>query len=69
MKNYLEHKGYIGTIEFSADDKVFYGKLEAINDLVTFEGENVIELENNFIDAVEDYLVTCSEFGKEPNKT
>lgn len=69
MKNYLEHKGYIGTVEFSADDKVFFGKLEAINDLVTFEGENVMELENNFIDAVEDYLATCSELGKEPNKT
>ena len=37
MKDCLQYKGYSGTIQFSTDDKVFFGKLEAINDLVTFE--------------------------------
>ncbi|SKB54899.1 Predicted nuclease of the RNAse H fold, HicB family [Salegentibacter holothuriorum] len=69
MKNYLEHKGYIGTVEFSADDKVFFGKIQGINDLILFEGESVSELENSFIEAVSDYLETCKEIGKEPNKT
>ena len=69
MKNYLEHKGYIGTVEFSADDKVFFGKIQGINDLILFEGESVSELENSFIEAVDDYLETCKELGKEPNKT
>ena len=37
MSNILEYKGYIGRVEFSAEDKIFHGKLEFINDLVTFE--------------------------------
>ncbi|SHF75179.1 Predicted nuclease of the RNAse H fold, HicB family [Salegentibacter echinorum] len=68
MKNYLEYKGYIGTVEFSADDKVFFGKIQGMNDLVLFEGESVSELENSFKESVDDYLETCKELGKEPNK-
>ena len=69
MKNYLEYNGYLGTVEFSAEDKVFFGKIQGINDLVLFEGESVSELENSFREAVDDYLETCEEIGKEPNKT
>lgn len=68
MKNCLQHKGYNGTVKFSTDDKVFFAKLEGINDLVTFEGDDVRVLENSFIDAVEDYLETCKKLGKEPEK-
>lgn len=68
MKNYLEHKGYIGTIEFSADDKVFFGQLQGINDLVTFEGTSVSELEASFKEAVLDYIETCRLLNKTPDK-
>lgn len=68
MKNYFEYKGYIGSVEFSADDRVFFGKVHGINDLVTFEGASVIELERAFEDAVTDYLATCAELGKKPDK-
>jgi len=68
MKNYLEYKGYIGTIEFSAEDKVFYGKIQGINDLVTFEGTSVHELEEAFAEAVSDYLKICKELNKIPEK-
>ena len=27
MNNTIEYKGYVGTIEFSKTDKVFYGKV------------------------------------------
>lgn len=69
MENYLKYKGYIGTIDYSSEDEVFYGKIHGINDLVTFEGESVKELKTAFNDAVEDYLETCNELGKEPDKT
>jgi predicted HicB family RNase H-like nuclease len=68
MKNYLEYKNYIGTVEFSADDKVFWGKIHGINDVVTFEGASVLELEEAFKDSVDDYLQTCAELNKEPEK-
>lgn len=69
MKDYLEYKGYLGSVNYSAADKVFYGKLEGINDLVNFEADNVKELEEGFKEAINDYLETCKELGKEPDKT
>ena len=68
MKNYLEYKGYIGTTEFSAEDKTFFGKIQGINDLITFEGATVKALEKSFKDAVNDYLETCEALGKAPDK-
>lgn len=69
MKNYLEYKNYIGTVNYANEDSIFYGKIEGINDLVSFEGQTVSELKKGFKDAVTDYLETCKEIGKEPNKT
>ena len=48
---------------------MFYGKLLGIDDLVNFEGASVKELKKAFHEAVNDYLETCEELGKEPNKT
>jgi len=31
MSNILEYKCYIGRVEFSADDKVFHGKIRKLN--------------------------------------
>lgn len=64
----LSHKGYIGSIHYSHEDKVFWGKLELIDALVTFEANNAADLEANFIDAVDDYLLLCAEQNVEPQK-
>ena len=68
MKNYIEYGNYIGTVNYSAEDNTFYGKIQGISDLVLFEGSSVHELKKSFEDAVLDYLETCKEIGKEPNK-
>ena len=44
MKDVLEYKDYLAIVHFSAEDEVFYGKIQGINDLVTFEGRSVAEL-------------------------
>ena len=69
MSNTIEYKSYIGSIEYSSEDKCFFGKLEMINDLVTFEANNAEELEINFRNVVDDYLQTCKELDREPQKT
>ena len=69
MEDFLKYKGYLGTVNFSADDEIFYGKIYGINDLVTFEGQSVQELKNAFKEAVDDYLKTCEELGRHPDKT
>lgn len=68
MNDILEYKGYYADIHFSANDEVFFGKLLGINDLISFEGDSVKELKAAFIEAVDDYLETCEEIGKEPEK-
>ena len=68
MANTIEYKGYIGIIEYSSEDKCFFGKLEMIDDLVTFEATTALELEDNFHLVVDDYLETCKALGREPQK-
>lgn len=61
MMDKLIFKEFIGTVHFSTKDSVFYGKIEGINDLVTFEGESVHELKLAFEEAVEDYITLEKE--------
>ncbi|MEX2536435.1 MAG: type II toxin-antitoxin system HicB family antitoxin [Trueperaceae bacterium] len=68
MTNMMEYKGYLGSVQYSAEDHVFYGKLEYIRSLVTFEGADVSSLEAAFKEAVDDYLETSRELGKKPEK-
>ena len=67
--NTLKYKGYIGSVAYSEPDKVFYGKLEGIDDLVNYEGESVKELTSAFHEAVEDYLIFCKEHNCKPEKS
>jgi predicted HicB family RNase H-like nuclease len=69
MKDVLTYKGFIGSVHFSNSDKVFHGKLEGINDLITFEGRSVSELTTAFHEAVKDYLELCKEAGKDPERS
>ena len=68
MKNAMTYKGYAARIEFDAQDRIFFGRLASIQDIVTFHGETVDELEAAFKEAVDHYLATCAELGDEPNK-
>ena len=36
MKDVLVYKDYIGSVHFNADDEVFFGKIEGIEDLPDF---------------------------------
>lgn len=59
MKNAMKYKDYLGSINYSTEDEVFYGKVEGINGLVSFEGRSVDELKQAFQEAVEDYVRIC----------
>ena len=57
-------KDLTGSVLYNPEDRVFHGKIEFINDLVTFEGRSVDELEAAFAEAVDDYLELCETVGK-----
>ncbi|MBM3295461.1 MAG: type II toxin-antitoxin system HicB family antitoxin [Candidatus Aminicenantes bacterium] len=69
MKDVLQYKNFIGSVHFSAEDDCFYGKIEGIDDLVTFEGRDVDELKCSFREAVEDYIGLCRAAGKPFHKS
>lgn len=55
----LKYRNYTTTVEYSEEDKVFYGKIEGIKDLVNFESEDLNGIEQAFHDAVDDYVQFC----------
>lgn len=66
MKSTMKYKGYIGSVEVSEEDKFFVGKVLGIRSLISYEGENVQDLINDFHQAVDDYLNICLEKGLNP---
>ena len=68
MKDVLLFKDYIGSVHYSSDDEIFFGKIEGINDSISFEGSSVHDLKAAFEEAVEDYIELCQLNGKDPEK-
>lgn len=66
MENTMEYKGYVGSIEFSEEDGVFFGKVQGIRSLISYEGTNASELITDFHGAVDDYLDLCEKEGQVP---
>lgn len=62
----MKYKGYEGTANIDMERGVCRGKILLINDLVTYESESPKELEKQFQEAVDDYLETCLELGRQP---
>lgn len=68
MRNTMEYKGYIGSVEFSEEDSMFFGKVMGIRSLISYEGTNASELVNDFHQAVDDYLEMCKSENILPEK-
>ena len=68
MSNTMEYKGYLGSVEFSPEDTLFFGKVLGIRALISYEGENARDLVEDFHGAVDDYLALCVAEGIEPEK-
>jgi predicted HicB family RNase H-like nuclease len=68
MNNTMEYKGYVGTVEFSESDGLFYGKVMGIRALISYDGTNAHELVEDFHGAVDDYLALCEAEGIQPEK-
>ena len=55
----LTYRGFIGSVRFSAQDDVFFGKIEGVNDLITFEGDSVKELKDAFRYVIDEHIKDC----------
>ena len=66
--NAMTYKGYAAAVEFDAEDRIFAGRLVGIDDIVTFHGVTVDELESAFRESVDHYLETSEQLGRKPRK-
>lgn len=60
MKDVMKYKDFIGSVHYASEDRVFYGKVEGINDLISFEGSTVDELEEGFKYMVDKHIEDCN---------
>ena len=63
MKDMMHYRGYYGSVHYSDEDSVFFGKVEFIRALISYEGTDVKSLRQAFEEAVDDYMETCKEQG------
>ena len=68
MNNTMEYKGYVGSVEFSEADGIFFGKVMGLRALLSYEGSTAAELVADFHTAVDDYFALCEAEGREPEK-
>ncbi len=69
MKDMMSYKKYLGSVHYSDEDQVFFGKIEYIKSLVNYEGTDVASLKRSFEEAVDDYLDLCQKEGTEPEQS
>lgn len=65
---YLKHKGYSGSIEYSAEDDLLFGKVLGIQGLISYEGTTGQALKDDFEQAIDTYLADCAAQGTSPEK-
>ena len=67
-RSILTYRSYSARIEFDADDRIFFGRIAGLRDVVGFHADTVDDLIGAFHEAVDDYLITCAKLGKPPEK-
>jgi predicted HicB family RNase H-like nuclease len=65
----LQYKGYLGSVECSVEDDCLYGQILYINDIVNYQADSPSALKQAFEEAVDDYLQTCEELGRDTEKS
>ena len=56
--DFLEYKGYKGSVEYSKEDNCLFGKVQGLSrDLIAYEGQTLDELRKDFEAGVDSYLV------------
>ena len=67
--DFLEYKGYKGSVEYSKEDNCLFGKVQGLNkDLILYEGQTLDELRKDFEAGIDSYIEGCKAEGVEPAK-
>lgn len=68
--NLMKYKDYFTRVYVDVEEHALFGRLEGITDLVTWATEGtLVDAENEFHSAVDDYLEFCLQYNKIPQIT
>ncbi len=59
MKDMMEHRAYHGSVHYNDEDRLFYGKVEFIRTLISYEGTSAKGLRKAFEEAIDDDVDLC----------
>lgn len=68
-KNTIEYNGFVGKVEYDADDHMLYGTVLGTKTVLSFKGKHGEALEESLRNVVDDYVAYCRESGIEPERT
>lgn len=60
----LRYQGFLGSVEYCVQDCTYCGKILGIDDLVTYEAVEGVDLQMAFETAVDGYIKTVKTVGK-----
>jgi predicted HicB family RNase H-like nuclease len=66
MKDFIQYKGYYGSVHFDQEDLILHGKVEFVRALISYEATNAKALKKAFEEAVDDYLALCKTEKMQP---
>ncbi len=55
----MDHRGYTGTVEYDAVERIYYGYVMNLEDDITYEAITEALLETAFRDAIDEYIDQC----------
>ena len=62
MSNTLEYNGFVGTIEYCSEDKIYFGRVPGLpKTMISYHGDDLESLKKDFIEAVEFHLLPDDE--------
>jgi predicted HicB family RNase H-like nuclease len=53
---FVEYRGYIGSIEYDLEDKIYYGSLQNIKDSISYHAKYGDDLFQKYHEAVDRYI-------------
>lgn len=66
--NTMIYKGYTAAMAFDAEDKIIVGRVQDIDDIITFDAVSVAEFEATFRSAIDAYIKACERLGQTTEK-
>lgn len=65
----LRYKNYVGSIEFSKKENLYFGKILGIYATVAYKGTDPESLKVDFEESVEEYLRLCAKYKITPEES